>query len=44
MGPQAQYNAEINPAEVASNTGNIEDAVGLPVEMNLRGFQALVGL
>jgi hypothetical protein len=39
MGPQAQHYAQINPAEVASNTGYIEYAVGLPVKMDLGGFQ-----
>jgi hypothetical protein len=41
MGPQAQHYAEINPAEVVSNTGYTQNAIGLPVKMDLRGFQGL---
>jgi hypothetical protein len=33
--------AEINPAEVASNTEYIEYAILLPVKLELRGFQGL---
>lgn len=40
--PRPQHYAEINLAEVASNTRNIEYAVGLLVKMELRSFQALI--